>query len=159
MTLWRVLLVVLTEDDYMHLTEANQVLADYAETDVEEEISGPQWVKDHPAEAAQALIDAGHLEEDGVYATPPGWEPDRDDPEDWDRSGVFYEDDFSRPDEAQPLYRLVLPTEETTVTEACGRPLHKACNCVRPRGHEGPCNCAHPDASPVVGKEEEETDG
>lgn len=30
----------------------------------------------------------------------------------------------------------------------CARPVHKACRCVRPPGHHGPCNCSFPDGVP-----------
>jgi hypothetical protein len=33
----------------------------------------------------------------------------------------------------------------------CGKPLHKACRCVRDADHAGPCNCAYPDGRDVLG--------
>lgn len=28
----------------------------------------------------------------------------------------------------------------------CGKPMHKACGCIRPAGHDGPCNCRYASA-------------
>lgn len=64
--------------------------------------------------ALTAMHDAGwrivRTEAAGCYDLPPGWVPDIDDPlaDEWDRSGVFYEDE-DRPKDCVPLYRI---TEE-----------------------------------------------
>lgn len=93
--------VVLTETDYERLVGA----VDDAQRQADEwqarwEDQDHQWVKDHPTEAAQALIDAGHLVQSG-----------------WRRSNYppALNQHLLRPDGDgwEPTYSLVLPTEET----------------------------------------------
>lgn len=40
------------------------------------------------------------------------------------------------------------PVDEV-LADRCAKPLHKACRCVRPRGHDGPCNCRYPRGVPT----------
>jgi hypothetical protein len=61
----------------------------------------------------------------GAWVPPEGFTPSLDDPADWDRSGVFY-DDEPRPAGSVPLYRLTpARTSHRTERRPGGSDLHQ----------------------------------
>lgn len=51
------------------------------------------------------------------------------------------------------------PESDEPAPEPCRSPMHKACRCVRPAGHDGACNCAYPDGVPTEPAPEPAGDG